>query len=280
MIDDNIIKEKISRYKNCNDVLKEIKDYLSQYTYNYPRKTFHINHDKAVDFYIYYMERIEKILSSYNITDVKFITWFTYTLRNSYLNYAKKTTNKLKYKIYELSLDKPLVNDEGLSLHELIPSINYNGNDNDYSCIEKLYNDIESKYKTPNKLIFEMHYLEVFLYFIIPSIMDYFKLDYNQSFELCQKARLSYLNKYQSFMETQDKITVISSKIKLLEKNKLDDDTIIKLKDRKQKYLKRLKSLRVVVPYNFLSEMFSISENSTTKIIIKIRNYIKVYFKN
>ena len=103
LIDDKIIKKLVSEYKTARSVItfKEIVNHLSKYIYNYARKVFGVNHEIAMDFYLYYIERIENILLKYNETETKFITWFTYTLRNGYLNYIdikreKKNIKKLK----------------------------------------------------------------------------------------------------------------------------------------------------------------------------------------
>ena len=99
MIDDEFIKKSILQYKATRsiEVMREINEHLSNYIYNYPRKVFGAFHDNALDFYSYYIERIENIILKYNETDAKFITWFTYTLRSSYLNFLdyKKRKEKL-----------------------------------------------------------------------------------------------------------------------------------------------------------------------------------------
>ncbi len=50
---------------------------------------------------------------------------------------------------------------------------------------------------------------------------------------------------------------------------------IEKLRKRKENYTTRLKRFRIVVPYSHLSFLFDINTNSITKIIIKIRKYLK-----
>ena len=121
-IDDNFIKKAVMEYKVSRNVItfKEINNHLSKYIYNYPRKVFGVCHETAMDFYLYYIERIENILLKYNETEAKFITWFTYTLRNGYLNYIDSKKRKEKYKKIEISMDAPLCDREALTLHDVL----------------------------------------------------------------------------------------------------------------------------------------------------------------
>ncbi|ELV06598.1 RNA polymerase sigma subunit RpoD, partial [Brachyspira hampsonii 30599] len=109
MIDDVFIKKLILEYKAARSIetLKEINEHLSNYIYNYPRKVFGVFHDDALEFYSYYIERIDNIIIKYNETDAKFITWFTYTLRSHYLNFLDHKKRKDKYKKQEISIDAP-----------------------------------------------------------------------------------------------------------------------------------------------------------------------------
>ena len=61
MIDDEFIKKTVKEYKATRSIiaLKEINDHLSNYIYNYPRKVFGVYHEDALEFYSYYIERIE-----------------------------------------------------------------------------------------------------------------------------------------------------------------------------------------------------------------------------
>ena len=99
MIDDIFIKKLVLEYKATRSIeaLKEINEHLSNYIYNYPRKVFGAFHDDALEFYSYYIERIDNIIIKYNETDAKFITWFTYTLRSHYLNYIDHKKRKAGY---------------------------------------------------------------------------------------------------------------------------------------------------------------------------------------
>ncbi|WP_240516507.1 hypothetical protein [Brachyspira sp. G79] len=104
MIDDEFMKKKISEYKATKSIiaLREINEHLSNYIYNYPRKVFGAYHEKALEFYSYYIERIDNIILKYNETNAKFITWFTYTLRTHYINFLdfkKRKKNTIKRNI-------------------------------------------------------------------------------------------------------------------------------------------------------------------------------------
>ena len=122
MIDDDFIKKTIKEYKTTRSIaaLKEINEHLSNYIYNYPRKVFGVFHNTALEFYSYYIERIENIILKYNETDAKFITWFTYTLRSHYLNFIDYKKRKEKYNKKEISMDAPLYDREALTLHDVL----------------------------------------------------------------------------------------------------------------------------------------------------------------
>ena len=65
----NIIYNNVNRilgvYKENTLVIKD-KETLSNYIYNYPRKVFGVFHDEALEFYSYYIERIDNIIIKLN----------------------------------------------------------------------------------------------------------------------------------------------------------------------------------------------------------------------
>ncbi len=286
LIDDEYIKKTISIYKATRSViaLKEINEHLSRYIYNYPRKAFGINHESALDFYCYYMERIENIILKYNETEVKFITWFTYTLRNSYLNYADYKKRKEKYSnIEEISIDAPLCSREAYTLHDVLYDTktyslsDYVDNTDDIENISlKMFNYIESIFNARDSLTFFMHNLELFINLVSKPLMNYFNISYEEAYSIIEKARDTYIHKYNDIIKLQDSIANIN--LQIAENNRRGIFTI-HLASKKQQRIKKLQSIKVTVSYDFLSKLFNITVNAVAKIIKKIKTQLKESFK-
>lgn len=279
IIDDNYIKNQVSLYKETLDIniLDKIQNHLSSYIYHYPRKVFRADHDNAIEFYIYYIERLERKIISYTPSEVRFITYFTHTLRNAYINFINRKINKNKYNFREVSLDSTIYEgNEEYTLYEKVAALNKKSNKN---SIAKISSKLSKRYKKPDELVFKMHYLELFFTVIIPSLMNYFKINFDDAYRMCESARLTYLEKYNLITKLQDGLTLITSKIKKAQENN-DEKKLLSLRNKKMKQLKRLNSIRIVVPYKVLSNIFNLSENIITKIIIKIRNTMKTVLED
>ena len=286
LIDDEYIKKSISVYKATRSVitLKEINEHLSRYIYNYPRKAFGVNHESALDFYCYYMERIENIILKYNETEVKFITWFTYTLRNSYLNYVDYKKRKEKYNnVEEVSIDAPLCNREAYTLHDVLYDTktyslsDYVDSTDDIENISlKMFDYIESIFNARDSLTFFMHNLELFINLVSKPLMNYFNISYEEAYSIIEKARATYIHKYNDIIKLQDSIANIN--LQIAENNRKGIFTI-HLASKKQQRIKKLQSIKVTVSYDFLSKLFDITVNAVTKIIKKIKNQLKESFK-
>ncbi|WP_288685011.1 RNA polymerase subunit sigma [uncultured Brachyspira sp.] len=286
LIDDEYIKKNISIYKATRSAitLKDINEHLSRYIYNYPRKAFGVNHESALDFYCYYMERIENIILKYNETEVKFITWFTYTLRNSYLNYVDYKKRKEKYNnIKEVSIDAPLCNREAYTLHDVLYDTktyslsDYVDSTDDIENISlKMFDYIESIFNARDSLTFFMHNLELFINLVSKPLMNYFNISYEEAYSIIEKARATYIHKYNDIIKLQDSIASIN--LQIAENNRKGIFTI-HLASKKQQRIKKLQSIKVTVSYDFLSKLFDITVNAVTKIIKKIKNQLKESFK-
>ena len=286
LIDDEYIKKNISIYKATRSAitLKDINEHLSRYIYNYPRKAFGVNHESALDFYCYYMERIENIILKYNETEVKFITWFTYTLRNSYLNYVDYKKRKEKYNnVEEVSIDAPLCNREAYTLHDVLYDTktyslsDYVDSTDDIENISlKMFDYIESIFNARDSLAFFMHNLELFINLVSKPLMNYFNISYEEAYSIIEKARATYIHKYNDIIKLQDSIASIN--LQIAENNRKGIFTI-HLASKKQQRIKKLQSIKVTVSYDFLSKLFDITVNAVTKIIKKIKNQLKESFK-
>ncbi|MEI0493807.1 sigma-70 family RNA polymerase sigma factor [Brachyspira intermedia] len=288
MIDDVFIKKLILEYKATRSIeaLKEINEHLSNYIYNYPRKVFGVFHDEALEFYSYYIERIDNIIIKYNETDAKFITWFTYTLRSHYLNFLDYKKRKDKYKKQEISIDAPLCGKEALTLHDVLyDSKSYVMNEytNNYneSNIEKLslnmFNYIEKEFTDRDSIAFFIHNLELFINLIIQPLMKYFNINYEEAYSIIEKARATYIKKYNEIIKQQDKIAKINAQIEINNKRGL---FTVHLASKKQNYIKKLHSIKINVPYEFIAKLLNITNNAVTKIINKIKASLKEHFNN
>ncbi|MEI0549409.1 sigma-70 family RNA polymerase sigma factor [Brachyspira intermedia] len=288
MIDDVFIKKLILEYKATRSIeaLKEINEHLSNYIYNYPRKVFGVFHDEALEFYSYYIERIDNIIIKYNETDAKFITWFTYTLRSHYLNFLDYKKRKDKYKKQEISIDAPLCGKEALTLHDVLyDSKSYVMNEytNNYneSNIEKLslnmFNYIEKEFTDRDSIAFFIHNLELFINLIIQPLMKYFNINYEEAYSIIEKARATYIKKYNEIIKQQDKIAKINAQIEINNKRGL---FTVHLASKKQNYIKKLHSIKINVPYEFIAKLLNITNNAVTKIINKIKSSLKEHFNN
>lgn len=286
LIDDEYIKKNISIYKATRSAitLKDINEHLSRYIYNYPRKAFGVNHESALDFYCYYIERIENIILKYNETEVKFITWFTYTLRNSYLNYVDYKKRKEKYNnVEEVSIDASLCNREAYTLHDVLYDTktyslsDYVDSTDDIENISlKMFDYIESIFNARDSLTFFMHNLELFINLVSKPLMNYFNISYEEAYSIIEKARATYIHKYNDIIKLQDSIASIN--LQIAENNRKGIFTI-HLASKKQQRIKKLQSIKVTVSYDFLSKLFDITVNAVTKIIKKIKNQLKESFK-
>ena len=287
-IEDKFIKKAVSEYKASRSVItfKEINNHLSKYIYNYPRKVFGVCHETALDFYLYYIERIENILLKYNETETKFITWFTYTLRNSYLNYVDYKKRKEKYKKIEVSMDAPLCDRETLTLHDvlydskkysidLLNSINENDDIENISL--KIFNYIESVFSNRDSLAFFIHNLELFINFITKPLMKFFNINYEEAYSIIENARATYIHKYNDIIKLQDSIAKINLQISEYKSKGL---WTVHLASKKQNGIKKLQSIKLNVPHSFIAKLFNISVNAVTKIINKIKKELKENFKS
>ncbi|MCZ9840306.1 sigma-70 family RNA polymerase sigma factor [Brachyspira hyodysenteriae] len=288
MIDDVFIKKLVLEYKATRSIeaLKEINEHLSNYIYNYPRKVFGVFHDDALEFYSYYIERIDNIIIKYNETDAKFITWFTYTLRSHYLNFIDHKKRKYKYKKQEISIDAPLCGKDALTLHDVLYDsksyvMNEYSNNYNESNIEKLslnmFNYIEKEFSDRDSIAFFIHNLELFINLIIQPLMKYFNINYEEAYSIIEKARATYIKKYNEIIKQQDKIAKINAQIEINNKRGL---FTVHLASKKQNYIKKLHSIKINVPYDFIAKLLNITSNAVTKIINKIKASLKEHFNN
>lgn len=103
MLDDREIKSLILHYQNNKDkdnTFNRIKEILSEYIYHFPAIAFDsYEEDDKGDFYLYISDRLEKILTEYQVQEnCLFKTYFYLVLRRHYLNFIKSSTREKKWK--------------------------------------------------------------------------------------------------------------------------------------------------------------------------------------
>ena len=271
LIDDDYIKKEVSIYQMTRSTisLNKIIDTLSGYIYHYPRKVYLVDYDKAIDFYVYYIERIDKIILKYNkMDDVKFITWLTHTLRNHYLNYVDMIKRRNKFSKEELSYDE-----NALVLYDVVSYEDKDSESERFRNISDLIlENIKTKYKERDVFVFTIRYLELFVNNIIGIITAYLNVDYADACHIVENARATYIKKYSDIIKYQDRITNVNKKIS-------DNMRLSKssegLRNKKKYYIKRLSSLKLLVPYVFIGNLINTNKNIITKIINKIKNELK-----
>lgn len=91
-VDEVKIKKLIREYlkSKSKDVLFEIVKELSIMVYNYPKIVFRRNEDDCSEFYLYFIEKIENLITKYNENMASFNTWFNVVLKRRYLNWLNK----------------------------------------------------------------------------------------------------------------------------------------------------------------------------------------------
>lgn len=271
LIDDNYIKKEVSIYQMTRSTisLNKIIDTLSSYIYNYPRKVYLLDYDKAIDFYVYYIERIDKIILRYRkMDDIKFITWFTHTLRNHYLNYVDMLKRKNKFLKQEVSYD-----DNALILYDVV---SYEDKDSESERFRNISNSIlenmKSKYKERDVFVFTIRYLELFINNIVGIVTKYLNVDYTKACRIIENARSTYIKKYSDIIKYQDRITNVNRKINVNITLSKSSESLL---NKKRFYIKRLSSVKLLVPHVFIANLVNTNKNIITKIINKIKNELK-----
>jgi RNA polymerase sigma factor (sigma-70 family) len=101
-IDDQHIKKLLSNYQSTAKGIRQIIELVSEYIYNYPRLAHRETEDSCSEFFIYFIERLPKLLNRYEIRDALFTTWLLPVIRRHYINWIKKRNHEeIKSTLYE-----------------------------------------------------------------------------------------------------------------------------------------------------------------------------------
>lgn len=107
--------------------------------------------------------------------------------------------------------------------------------------------------------------------------MKFFNINYEEAYSIIEKARATYIHKYNDIIKLQDSIAKINLKISEYKSKGL---WTVHLASKKQNKIKKLQAIKLNVPHSFIAKLFNISVNATTKIINKIKKELKENFKN
>lgn len=75
--------------EGLSGALEGLKREIGLYIYSFPAMAYRKNRDVCSDFYLFVLERLDKVLASFPMdADVRFKTWFNYVLRNQFHNFS------------------------------------------------------------------------------------------------------------------------------------------------------------------------------------------------
>lgn len=209
----------VLKYQNTkdNNILKEIIKESSNMIYNYPHVVFHKDIDDCSEFYIYFIQRLYKLLLKYKPALSSFNTWFNIVLKSQCINWLNKLTKTKKSQINTISINencneisktKDNTDDKNIISISVINIIN-SLNIFDYLIIKLLYFDIDK-----NLLIKLSHYNKKTIKKNVESLNNF--INNNKKFKLQKKLT--------------EKIDTIQYKIYNLKQKideSLDDDHIL-----------------------------------------------------
>ena len=170
-----------------------------------------------------------------------------------------------------------------MTLHDVLYdtkkySINFiteSENDNIEEISLKIFNYIESAFSNRDSLIFYIHNLELFINLITKPLMEFFNINYEEAYSIIEKARATYIHKYNDIIKLQDSIAKINLKISEYKNKGL---WTVHLASKKQNRINKLRAIKLNVPHSFIAKLFDISVNAITKIINKIKKSLKENF--
>jgi len=154
-INDNEVKNLISRYKDGETELSAVIDYLAGIIYSFPKYFSNFNEDSCSDFFEYVLVRFEKIISGYKIMDFQFSTWFYLVLRRHYYNWVKSEADK-SYKNRRISI-LSLNDDYTAAIADTVAYYNIEHHSNDKRIIDAL-----EKLPPEIRVVIKLHFLDFF----------------------------------------------------------------------------------------------------------------------
>ncbi len=254
----NLVKSYISEEKN----LDEIIEYLSLHIYNYPRIAFRAEDDACGEFYLYFCDRLPKILFNYRETKSKFITWLFVVLRNSYINWLnKENRQKLKTVMLNEEIQYDFSYDEHKDEDDFL---------NENRKKTKIINEI-NELPLKVKAIIKLHYYDFFEPEDIIEISKVFKIDVNILIEKLN----SFLDKLavqnEKKIELLDKITLTYNKIQKLKENNKNKDKVKEMKEKHLNLVKSYQSFYISLQNKDIAKLLNVSHNTVSNLLFRGR---------
>ncbi len=199
-IDDGKIKNLIVEYlRNQNEkILEGIKKELGEYIYYFPRLAYKKNPDICGEFYLYILERFDKIIKNFPLkASVKFQTWFNYVLKNNFINFTKYIKNIEN----NLSLD---------DYKDTIYIEIFEKEDTDYDELYKAFDKIDSS----DRVILKLCYMpELINEKDLKHILEKFKISVSETLELQKRLIQLRFEELENTRKACEKIRILNSKI-------------------------------------------------------------------
>ncbi len=277
-IPDAKIKELIRNYKGGNEESYiSIVKMLSLYTYNYPRIVFSSDLDVCGDFYEYILVRLKDILVAYKESEVRFVTWFTVVLRNSYLNFVREKKSKylMKEPLDFLSFD--FQTEKSQSLYNVV------SDKKDYmSSNKKLYDalidDIIKNLKDRQRIFFHLYYIDT----LRPEDIGFLSIFLEQSVRDIlvgiDRIKNSMIERYEIKNILLQRLNILFYNIVRFQKagNELE---ALKLKKKRDKVLEEYRRVKLNPSYKSLSQFLKLPLGTVSTGILRMKNSVKQYLK-
>lgn len=197
-LNDEKIRKLIKNFSfDPSNVFEELKKELSEYIYYFPKMAYKKNLDVCGDFYLYIIERLDKIIVNFNPeSEVKFKTWFNYVLKNNFINFMKFVYKDFKN---ELSIE---------DYQDTLPFEVFNEEEGTLKDIEITFESIEEI----DRLILKLYYIPEFINEKdVLSLSENFDLSVSQIFELQRKLIILRQNEAERLKSLALKIKEINS---------------------------------------------------------------------
>ncbi len=266
-IDDKKIKKLILQYRDDKITFNQVVEYLATLIYSYPKLIYSMDEDTCGNFFEYIFVRLEKILSYYTITEVKFMTWFTVVLRRHFYNWLKSKTKKNKE---FLTLNKPV---DDRKINEIIDLLVYD-NSPDHDLNSDILEAIESL-PPKEEIIFKLHYFDFFSEKDLINASKIYNRDIKTLFFEYYKLKDLYAKRNEKIYTLQEKLSKVYEKYMNLKNRKgIKEREIIKVRKKYEKKINELKSSLVTLTYIEIANFLGINAGIVSNFLYRGRNML------
>ena len=282
-IDDERIKQLISIYQQRGDGYKEIVEVTSQYIYNFPLIKFKADEDMCGDFYLYFMERFDKLLLKYDIMDCRFTSWLIVVLTGHYFNWVKKVAKNTSHK-HVVFLEDFLAHNIDQEIHS-----SEGRDETTKELLSKVLNSLPVKLK----IVMKLYYFDFFEGADLKEISEIYNkeiplliqkydhiLDHVSTQYIKEKELQDELNKaYHKLLQGEENLAKQMEKLSGEERGQLTMK-IEKYKERHMRLLAQYKKFRITVKYELMSDLLGVKENAIHNLVYRGKSLLKQKFKD